>query len=102
MNEELRRKKKSIESESQALILNKEDRKGRSMNRELQHEDERGVSKSRKNIRCFHYQKLGHYKNQCKLLKREKSVKRDKSKKDEYRDVDETTTIIFLCFMMVV
>lgn len=93
MNEGLRRKEKGIESETQALILEKEDR-WRSKNRESQHEDDRDMSKSRKNIKCYHCQKLGHYKNQCRLLKREKSVERGKGKKNEHRDADDTTAVV--------
>ena len=76
LSEEARRKKKD-ESSSEALIFEKHERHGRSESRFPQGHDNRDKSKSRsrsrKCIKCFHYNRVGHMK-ECKFLMKEQSL----------------------------
>ncbi len=95
MNEEVRRKEQSIESESQALVTKKSDRRGRSKSRgpRDRNDKSRGRSKSKKDVMCYHSQGNGHFKRECRVLKRELAARKGKGKKDESSD-DDTTAMV--------
>lgn len=76
MSEEARRKEKG-ETSSGVLVSEKPEGRGRSNSRHPHghgnRDTSRGRSKNRKNIKCFHCNKMGHMKRECRLLKREQS-----------------------------
>ena len=95
LNEELRRKEQGIETGSQALVTEKQGRKGRSKSREPRNRDRsRGSSKSRRDVKCFYCSKMGHYKSECRLLKKEQSKEKGKGKKQEIKNEGETTPVV--------
>ena len=71
-NEEARRKELSISSNIEALII---ERRGRSKSKkpssDYNRDKSRRKSKSRKEIKCFYYDKPGHIKRECKKFRRE-------------------------------
>ena len=88
LNEEARRKEKG-ESSSEVLVSEKHERRGRSKSRHPQghgkKDTPRGKSQYRKSIKCYHCNKPGHMKKECRLWKREQG----EGKKDE----KETNTV---------
>ena len=73
-------KKKSVEavlSKSDALLSKKQERRGRSQTRNSAQQNNdncREISKfQRRNMKCFHCQRMGHVKMECRLWKREQA-----------------------------
>ena len=78
LNEEAKRKEKN-ESFSGVLVTKKQkrhekqERCGRSQRRNSHGSRGRSKSKKKKYIKCYHYNKPGHMKKECKILKREQN-----------------------------
>lgn len=71
-SEEAIRKEHDISSHSEAFVI---ENGGRSKSKASHGDDNRGKSrgnsKSRKDIKCFYCDKLGHLRKECKKLKKE-------------------------------
>ena len=71
-NEEARRKKLGISSNTEALVIERRRRsKGRKPSNDYSRDKSKGKSKSRKEIKCFYCGKSGHIKRECKKFRRE-------------------------------
>ena len=70
-NEKFRKKEQEIVNESQTLVIEKKQRKGRSKNRGPYNRNNksRGRFKLQKNDACFYCKKKGHYMKECRILK---------------------------------
>ena len=80
LNEEARKKKG--ESSFGVLVSEKPEGCGRSKSRYPQGHGSKDMSRGRsKNSKCFHCNKMGHMKRECRLLKREQSGGTKKRKK---------------------
>ena len=84
-NEEARRKNAGMSSsETETLVTEKHERRGRSQSRSSGNNNYRGRSKSqRKNVKCYHCNKIGHIKRECRIWKREQAMERGESQKNE-------------------
>ena len=87
LNKEARRKEKG-ESSSGVLVHEKQKRQekpkrhGRSQSRKFH--GFRGRSKSRKYIKCYHCNNVGHMRKECKILKKEQNdVKKENKETNE-------------------
>lgn len=84
LNEEARRKEVG-ESSSGALLMQKDERQGRSQSRNWRnhnkkdHSRGRSKSRSRKNVTCYHCNKPGHMIKECRILKREQKNKKNET-----------------------
>ncbi|CAN1310533.1 Retrovirus-related Pol polyprotein from transposon TNT 1-94 [Linum perenne] len=101
INEKIRRKELGISSDSHALVADKSENRGRGRNRNLNFKNYRDRSKSRGRPRgrsksasrpkgemtCYHCNQPGHFKRECRVLKREQSRERG----GENRGKEETT-----------
>ena len=93
--ESMRNSVETVPSESDALVSEKQKRRGRSQSinsRQQNNDKPRGRSKSqRRNLKCFHCQKMGQIKRKCRLWKKEQ-VKENGD--DQKNDKENTTTIV--------
>jgi hypothetical protein len=89
-NEEARRKEHGISSHIEALVTEKQ---GRSKSGKPRGDDScdksRGKSKSKREIKCFCCDKLGHMKRKCRKFKREQL----KEKGEETKEEKDTTAV---------
>ena len=97
-NEESRRKNAEVvPSESTALISENQERRGRSQSRNFHQQNNdntRGRSKSqRRNMKCFHCQKMGHVKRECRLWKREQAKEKGDSYKNDKENIAATVDV---------
>ncbi|URE40384.1 hypothetical protein MUK42_35170 [Musa troglodytarum] len=92
LNEDARRKEQG-ESSSGALVTEKQERRERSHSRNPH--GYRGRSKSRRDIRCFHCNRPGHMKKECRFWKREQNEKKKNEK--ETNTVAAEGDIIIVC-----
>ena len=79
LNEEIRRKD-FVGNDTHALVT---ENMGRRKSRgPFEHNKSRGISKSRRKIKCYHCGKIGHMKRNCKILKQggDKSQKHEDEK----------------------
>lgn len=66
--------------QAQTLIIKKQERsKSKAPNNR---DKSRGKSKSRKDLICFHCNKLGHKNSKCKVFKRDQNGERSNDKKE--------------------
>ncbi|KAF8400920.1 hypothetical protein HHK36_014223 [Tetracentron sinense] len=96
LNEEIRRKSNPTEFlKSKALAM---EERGRSVNRSHQGRDKsKGRSKSRRGkIKCYHCEKLGHMKKECRIIKREQSGKESERHKDSTDVVSNGDDVILV------
>jgi len=76
-NEEARRKEQGIYSHTETLVTEKRGRiKSRKPRGDDSRDKSRGMSKTRKEIKCFHCGKPGHMKRECRKFKREQLKKK--------------------------
>ena len=95
LNEEVRRKAQGDYS-SGALITERQERRGRSLNRNSH--GSRGRSKSRKSIKCFHCNKLGHMKKECRIWKREQREQNEGKRNDKETNLVSTDgDVVIVC-----
>jgi hypothetical protein len=81
LNEELRRKKLRIISESSTLVIENQNSTHKNSHDDDQRDKSNMRSKSRKEIIYYYYKKLCHIKNERRKLK----VKNDGLKRDQFR-----------------
>ena len=83
-NEEAKRKKLGISSNTEALVT---ERRGKSKSRKpstnYNCDKSRGKSKSQKDIKCFYCDKPGHIKKECIKFKREQFKRKGEEQKDD-------------------
>nr|CAN77981.1 hypothetical protein VITISV_043416 [Vitis vinifera] len=99
LDDEARRKKLGISSNIEALVIERQRRsKSRKPSNDYNCDKSRGKSKSLKEIKCFHYDKLGHIKRKCKKIRREQFKGKCEEQKED-KDIvvvasDGDTTIV--------
>ena len=80
------------------LLKNKKDMKKQERHGRIQSRNShgsRGRSKSKTNIKCYHYNKLGHMKKECKILKREQNE--GKKNNQENNTIFAKGDIVIVC-----
>nr|KYP59117.1 Retrovirus-related Pol polyprotein from transposon TNT 1-94 [Cajanus cajan] len=95
LNEKTRRKGQRMASSSthnEALVMESRGRSHqRNSHRYNYHSKLKGRSRTRKDIQCFHYDKMGHVMKECRFLKQDKSRGRGNDKRE---DKDKDTIAI--------
>ena len=91
LNEDARRKEQG-ESSSRAFVTEKQERRRRSHSRNLH--GYRGRSKSRRDIKCFHCNRPGHKKKECRFWKREQIEMKKNEKETNTIATEGNITIV--------
>ena len=101
LNEEVRRQSHVATSGSQALVSEERTTRGRSKtNESFKKNKSRGRSKSKKGLKCYYCNKLGHIKKDCWKLKKELKGKNVDNKTEDDKNVNvmhDDLLIIFDC-----
>ena len=91
LNEDARRKEQG-ESSSGAFVTEKQEKRGRSHSRNPH--GYRGRSKSRRDIKCFHCNRPGHMKKECRFWKREQNEMKKNEKETNTVAAEGNITIV--------